>query len=63
MLPCKEHCNHYSEGCHKTCGRWRARCMCEKMQRERKRNYLKLHEALCRETVLRCRENTVCRAY
>ncbi len=40
MIPCKDSCDSYSEGCHKTCVKWKA--LQEKQQAERlkKKAYL-----------------------
>ncbi len=56
MLPCREGCAFYQEGCHKTCPQWKE--MREKLSIEKKRKkiYLEYHQRICAAVIRRCYE-------
>ena len=51
MLPCSGGCPSYHEGCHKTCARWQAFQAQQQAQRQAKKEYLQVHNALCAQVV------------
>ena len=55
MIPCRDHCPAYCEGCHKDCTKWKEvqqRC-CE--ERQKKKAYLNYYRELCSQIVRQCR--------
>ena len=52
MIPCKTGCDHYCEGCHKTCPAWKELQQRFSLERQKKKNYLNYYNDLC-STVVR----------
>lgn len=40
MIPCSSTCDRYCEGCHKTCAKWRLLQAKNRLERQRKKDYL-----------------------
>ena len=47
MIPCKTGCDHYCEGCHKTCPAWKELQQRFSLERQKKKNYLNYYNDLC----------------
>jgi hypothetical protein len=47
MIPCKSTCQNYTEGCHKTCARWKALMQQQQIKRQQQKAYLDYHHELC----------------
>ena len=43
MIPCQSSCDHYCEGCHKTCAKWRLLQARNRMERQKKKDYLQYY--------------------
>ena len=63
MLPCKNTCPHYTEGCHKTCADWKRYPEAMRADRQKRAAYLKLQEENCRIMARQYREMTTGRRY
>lgn len=59
MIPCKNGCDHYCEGCHKTCPAWKELQQRFSLERQKKKNYLNYYNDLCSTVVRQCRANEV----
>ena len=59
MIPCKTGCDHYCEGCHKTCPAWKELQQRFSLERQKKKNYLNYYNDLCSTVVRQCRANEV----
>lgn len=46
MIPCQSSCDHYCEGCHKTCAKWRLLQARNRMERQKKKDYLQYYNQL-----------------
>ena len=55
MIPCREGCAQYQEGCHKTCPRWRAMQEQQHAETARKKEYLRQADEACRAVLSQCR--------
>ena len=40
MIPCQPTCGRYCEGCHKTCPKWKLLQAKNRLERQRKKEYL-----------------------
>lgn len=58
-IPCKTGCDHYCEGCHKTCPAWKELQQRFSLERQKKKNYLNYYNDLCSTVVRQCRANEV----
>ena len=47
MLPCKQNCQAYHEGCHKSCAGWKERQARLRAERQAKKDYLRYYNELC----------------
>ena len=52
MIPCTSTCHRYREGCHKTCAKWRLLQAKNRLERQRKKDYLQYYNQV-NSTVLR----------
>ena len=43
MIPCSSTCDRYCEGCHKTCAKWRLLQAKNRLERQRKKDYLQYY--------------------
>ncbi len=50
MIPCKNNCDCYAEGCHKTCEKWKALQEHQREERVKKKAYLEKYAELDRIT-------------
>lgn len=48
MIPCKDSCDCYSEGCHKHCEKWTALQEKQRLERAKKKAYLQKYAELDR---------------
>ena len=55
MIPCKNGCPHYCEGCHKTCARWKTIQAQNELDRRRRKAYMDYYTQLCTTIVRQCR--------
>ncbi len=46
MIPCQSGCGRYCEGCHKTCAKWRLLQARNRMERQKKKDYLQYYNQL-----------------
>jgi hypothetical protein len=63
MLPCKNDCPNYYEGCHKTCAKWSLRCRMVQMEQQRKRIWLKEQNEVNGTVLRQFRAMCACRSY
>ena len=56
MIPCREGCAQYQEGCHKTCPRWKEIQEKIKLEKEKKKLYLDYHRKICTAIIRQCYE-------
>ena len=63
MIPCKNTCPHYAEGCHKDCAKWKQFLAREQQQRRKKEAYLKMQNELNRILIRQYRQLTASRRY
>ncbi len=50
MIPCKDGCDCYSEGCHKSCEKWKTLQERQRLERAKKKAYLQKYAELDRIT-------------
>ncbi len=50
MIPCKDSCDHYCEGCHKSCKQWASLQEKQRLERAKKKAYLQKYAELDRMT-------------
>lgn len=50
MIPCKDSCDCYTEGCHKQCAKWKALQEKQQLERAKKKAYLQKYAELDRMT-------------
>ena len=58
MLPCRETCPYYHDGCHKTCQAWQQYQAQLQKQHQEQKEYLKLHNEICSTVIRQCRTIT-----
>ena len=63
MIPCREGCPQYEEGCHKTCQKWKDMQEKLKIEKKRKKSYLEYHNKICSAVIRQCYESYPHRFY
>ncbi len=56
MLPCQNDCPVFTDGCHKSCPKWAARRLLQTEENRKKRDFLRIHNALSAELLRQYRE-------
>ena len=54
MIPCKNTCPDYFEGCHKTCARWRTYQDQNRLRRQAQKAYLEYQTRRCNAVIRQC---------
>lgn len=57
MLPCRNSCPDYCEGCHKSCARWKTLQQEARARQQAKKAYLNYYWQLCGLIVRQCKAN------
>ena len=57
MIPCREGCPQYEEGCHKTCQKWKDMQEKLKIEKKRKKSSLEYHNKICSAVIRQCYES------
>lgn len=63
MIPCKNTCLMYEEGCHKTCPIWREQQQKRSEDYRRRMAYLKVHNEICSTVVSQLKRMSCHRTY
>ena len=63
MIPCKNTCPMYQEGCHKTCAAWKQQQQKRSEEYRRKLVYLKEHNEVCSTVVSQLKRMSCHRTY
>ncbi len=54
MIPCRNDCEKYFEGCHKNCAYWKDFQEQNRIEREKKKAYLSYHNQICKTVIRQC---------
>ncbi|WP_367925882.1 hypothetical protein [uncultured Ruthenibacterium sp.] len=54
MIPCRSHCDHYHENCHKDCAVWKELQRQNRLERQRKKAYLAYYNDLYDTIIRQC---------
>lgn len=60
MIPCKNNCENYFEGCHKSCSYWKEFQEKNRIERQKKKEYLKYHNQICKTVIRQCYASIQC---